>query len=51
MAIRKKGEQDIALGNELGVRATPTVFLNGEPVDEPSTDELSGLIRRAASGR
>lgn len=44
-------EQDIALGNELGVRGTPTVFMNGEPVDEPSTDQLTARIRRIASGR
>lgn len=44
-------EQDVALGNELGVQATPTVFHNGETVDGPSAEELSALIRRAAPGR
>jgi len=40
-------EQDMALGEELGVNATPTVFLNGEAVDARSPDELRPLIRQA----
>lgn len=34
-------EQDIALGNELGVGATPTVFLDAEPVDDTSPGSLT----------
>lgn len=44
-------EQDIALGTELGVHATPAVFLNGEPVSVSSVDELRGLVRSAARQR
>jgi protein-disulfide isomerase len=42
-------EQDIALGQELGVRGTPTLFLNGELIDSSSEDELRNLIRHAAA--
>ncbi len=41
-------DQDMALGEELGVNRTPTLFLNGEPVEASSPDELKTLIRRAA---
>jgi protein-disulfide isomerase len=44
-------EQDIALGNELGVGSTPTVFLNGDLVEDTSPDKLPGLIARALSTR
>ncbi len=44
-------EQDVALGQELGVQGTPTVFINGELVDASSQDELRVLIRRAAAGQ
>jgi protein-disulfide isomerase len=40
-------EQDIALGNEFGVDSTPTVFLDGEPVGNPSPDKLSALLASA----
>jgi protein-disulfide isomerase len=40
-------EQDISLGMELGVRGTPAVFLNSEPVDRQSADQLKALTRRA----
>jgi protein-disulfide isomerase len=42
-------DQDMALGEELGVHATPTLFLNGEPLDASSPDELRALIARAAA--
>jgi protein-disulfide isomerase len=42
-------EQDLALGEELGVNRTPTLFLNGEPLDASSPDELRALIARAAA--
>jgi protein-disulfide isomerase len=42
-------EQDVALGQELGVRGTPTVFLNGELVNASSEDEFRTLIRHAAA--
>jgi protein-disulfide isomerase len=44
-------EQDIALGTELGVRATPSVFVNGEPATGSSPDELRDLVRRAERGK
>jgi protein-disulfide isomerase len=44
-------EQDVALGTELWVHSTPTVFLNGEPVDGQSDDELRSLVRHAAGAR
>jgi protein-disulfide isomerase len=39
-------EQDIALGNELGVDATPTVFINGQPVGDTSFESIKALIER-----
>ena len=42
-------EQDIDLGNELGVNSTPTVFLNGGPVSDHSFQGLKALIERAAA--
>jgi protein-disulfide isomerase len=44
-------EQDIALGEELGVHSTPTLFLNGEPIEARSMDELRSLVSRAANAR
>jgi protein-disulfide isomerase len=44
-------EQDIALGIDLGVNGTPSVFLNGEPIEVSSADELRALVRRAAGAR
>jgi protein-disulfide isomerase len=44
-------EQDVALGEELGVRGTPALFLNGEPVDTSSADDLRVLVRHAAVAR
>jgi protein-disulfide isomerase len=38
-------EQDIALGKELGVRGTPTIFVNGELAAGSSADEIRTLIR------
>lgn len=40
-------EQDIALGTELGVQATPTVFVSGELATGTSDDELHALVRHA----
>ena len=44
-------EQDLAFGTELGVRGTPTVFVNGERADGLSEDELKALVTRAAGER
>ena len=44
-------EQDVALGTELGVRGTPALFVNGEPVDGSSADELRALVRRPVGVR
>jgi protein-disulfide isomerase len=43
-------EQDMALGVELGVHGTPTLFLNGEFIDGGSADEIRASIRRVAAG-
>ena len=40
-----KVKTDIELGNRLGLDATPTVFLNGRPVDVLSLEALEPLIR------
>jgi protein-disulfide isomerase len=42
-------EQDIALGNDLGVVGTPTVFLNGDLVENTSPERLAELLREHAS--
>lgn len=44
-------EQDVALGNDLWVHSTPTVFVNGERVDGTSADELRSTVRRQAGVR
>lgn len=44
-------EQDVALGEELGVGGTPALFLNGGPVDGLSAGELRALVRRVAGAR
>lgn len=41
-------EQDMALGKELGVGGTPALFLNGDPIEASSSDELKALVDRAA---
>jgi protein-disulfide isomerase len=46
-----KVEQDIALGEELGVNGTPTIFVNGEPVENPSLDHLKELIHSVPATR
>jgi len=44
-------EQDVALGNDLWVHGTPTVFVNGEPADGTSADDLRSSVRREARER
>jgi protein-disulfide isomerase len=44
-------EQDIALGEELGVGGTPTVFLNGDLINDTSPDKIASLIERASAIR
>ncbi len=45
-------ERDIALGNELGVDSTPTVFLDGERIDDISaaTSKRWWITRRTRAG-
>ena len=43
-------DQDIALGTELGVSATPTVFVNGLASVGPSVDDMRAQIHRAVAG-
>ena len=56
-AVRLKVLGDVQLGLQLGVAGTPTVFLNGRKVENPSVVVLTTLIRqeskaaRAPSGR
>lgn len=45
-AARAKVAADIDLGIRLGVNATPTVFVNGNPVQRLSPQVLVGLIER-----
>jgi protein-disulfide isomerase len=41
-------ETDVQLGKQLGVSATPTLFVNGKRFDgAPSTTQLEGLIEEA----
>lgn len=42
-------EQDIALGSELGVHATPSLFVNGVPINISSGDDLRDLVHSAAA--
>jgi hypothetical protein len=37
---RKRGEEDLALGNKLRVKGTPMTLINGEMVRNPVTDPL-----------
>lgn len=39
-------EQDMAFGKETGVHATPTLFLNGEQIDNVSAEQLHTLIHQ-----
>jgi protein-disulfide isomerase len=45
-AVRGKVTRDVQLGVQLGVKATPTVFLNGRRVDRPDFDALVFLAYR-----
>ena len=40
-----KVEQDVALGNELKVTGTPTLFVNGQRVSGYRTEQIRTLIR------
>lgn len=44
-------EQDRMFGEESGVHATPTLFLNGEQIEGNTPDELRTAIRRIAGDR
>ena len=43
-ATKKKIERDQADGKALGVEGTPSFFINGEKVDEPSPEALIAAI-------
>lgn len=45
-SIVTKIKDDIALGDKLGVRGTPTVFINNRKVNARSVDELRGWVMR-----
>lgn len=50
--IRDKVQRDINDGNQIGVNATPTFFLNGQKLDSPaSVDEFKRLITDAIQNR
>ncbi len=39
-------DQDVKLGQELGVRGTPTIFVNGEQITGYRPDQLLNLIKQ-----
>jgi protein-disulfide isomerase len=45
-SILTKIKDDIALGDKLGVKGTPTVFINNRKVNARSIDELRGWVMR-----
>lgn len=49
-STRRKVELDMALANDLGVDATPAVFLNGHRIRQVSLPLLSGLMDRLRKG-
>lgn len=51
-ATASRVEDDIAIGQRLGVRGTPTVMVNGWMLPSPPTaDSLSAMIERVLAGR
>jgi protein-disulfide isomerase/uncharacterized membrane protein len=40
----EKVAQDISLGNEIGIKGTPTVYINGKKINKPSLTSLTWLI-------
>lgn len=45
--VRARIERDVRLGRDLGVEATPTFFIDGEPVTLQRTDDLERSIVEA----
>lgn len=46
-AVKDAVEKDIALGNQIGVNATPSFYLNGKRLRPNSFSEFTGLIQEA----
>lgn len=46
-ATAKRVQKDMSDGTELGVDSTPTVYFNGERVEQPSYDTLKEAIDEA----
>jgi protein-disulfide isomerase len=44
-------ERDVALGREIGVTGTPTMFVNGERISGYRPEQLRALIERAGRRR
>jgi protein-disulfide isomerase len=42
-------EQDIALGNQIGISATPTLFVNGHRLSGYRPEQIRTLVRELAS--
>jgi len=47
--MAKKVEQDVTFGAENGIRATPTVFVNGRQTQVVSAEQLRTLVRELSS--
>lgn len=50
-AVTTNMQQDIADGQTLGVRGTPTFFVNGKPLTEFGLPQLEALIRAEVEAR
>jgi protein-disulfide isomerase len=44
-------DRDVALGKELGVTGTPTIFVNGERLTGFRAEQIRALIERAGTSR
>jgi protein-disulfide isomerase len=51
--LQRQVAEDLRQGREIGVRGTPTIFINGRRVQERSAQEMTRMIEEelAKSGR
>jgi protein-disulfide isomerase/uncharacterized membrane protein len=50
-ATRRKVLDDIELGNRLSIEGTPSLFLNGHPLQDIHPDSVAGLLAQLASNQ
>ena len=50
-STKARVQQDFDAGMALGVEATPTIFLNDEPIELSTPDELHAAVANAVDGR